>query len=103
MEMRRAILIHRFIEAYRNTVKIKVRPAASDRHGEPAVQDTQCLTSFKKLYIDNESFLTAAKLTPKTDIRSDEVDELEAISKPLQHLLGTDAFGTMAKSLFCCR
>ena len=40
LEMRRAILIHRFMEAYKATVHVKERPVESERKGEPAVLST---------------------------------------------------------------
>ena len=83
LEMRRAILIHRFMEAYKQTVTIKDnKPVGHARKGEPAVTGTAALTAFAASYMEDggglfgasETFLDQAKLTAKTDIRSDEAD-----------------------------
>ena len=57
LEMRRAILIHRFMEAYKQTVTIKDnKPVGHARKGEPAVTGTAALTAFAASYMGAVSY-----------------------------------------------
>ena len=76
LEMRRAILVHRFMQAYKQTVSVKEnKPVGHARKGEPAVTSTAALTAFENEYMVEVSssmmgarvatFLDKAKLTAK--------------------------------------